>query len=496
MVAEAKRSIVIHGHFYQPPREDPWLDVVHRQPSAAPDHDWNVRITRECYTPITQAQLSAPEDDRTVNALEYISFNFGPTLLWWMEREVPDTYARILEADARSHERLGYGNAMAQAYHHTILPLATQREKRIEIGWGIADFERRFGRKPEGLWLPETAADQETLDAVGDAGIAFVVLAPHQVDPLPADGGPGWYRTAGGARIALFPYDGGLSHDVAFGEAASDGEAWAAHLATVPMAPAVAGAPRRLVALATDGETYGHHKAFAELGLVAALHHLGERDDVTVENFASYLAHSPPSEEVTVVAPSSWSCAHGVERWRSDCGCKLDPGAETQQAWRSVLRDSLLQLRLELDAVFESRMPSWLGDPWRVLMEYGPLVSGAPGTEMDAGDILATLARSVRVGLPSAAASQSESVVKMLEMQRNALRMFTSCAWFFDDLARVEPRQVLEYAERAIELSGEAGRLRPQLLETLRTAEINDPDWDNAAQFYEDRVMRTARSNG
>ncbi len=478
------RSVIIHGHFYQPPRADPWTGVVPEQPSAAPDHDWNARIERECYGPVTRARFTTPDGDRFMNTLEHISFNFGPTLLSWMESAAPATYGRVLEADVTSRDRLGHGNAIAQAYHHTILPLATLRDKRTEVRWGILDFERRFGRKPEGMWLPETAADAETLDVLGDEGIQFVVLAPHQVDPLPADGSPGWFHTAGGARVALFAYDGGMSHDVAFGDATRDAEAWAQALATETINESDV---RRLVTLATDGETYGHHKEFAELGLAATLHHLETRDDVVVENFASFLATNPPTRDVDLVGPASWSCAHGVERWRSDCGCKLDPGEPSQQAWRAPLRLGLEQLATRLHALFSEHLPRWMGDPWSVRDAYGGVFHLVNSRRM-----VGILADTLGVDAPVLSDSEVDDIRRLLEMERNALSMFTSCAWFFDDVVRVEPEQVLKYAERAIELSGESEPLRRLLFDALREAKSNDPMWRDAAHFYESRIVEAA----
>jgi len=478
-----RRSIVIHGHFYQPPREDPWSDRVPQQPSAAPDHDWNARIARECYGPITQARLAEGDGHRAVNTLEYLSFNFGPTLLRWMERAEPQIYKRVLAADIASVARLGSGNAIAQSYHHSILPLASERDKRTELRWGILDFRRRFARQPQGIWLPETAVDGPTLDAVGEEGIEFVLLAPHQVDALPAGGMPGWYVTRGGARIALVPYDGALSHATAFGDALRDGEGWAERLASVGSGdPSV---PRRLVTVATDGETYGHHHPFAEMGLAATLEHLSRRDDVVVENIASFLAHSPPTEEVGLVAPSAWSCAHGVERWRSNCGCKLDPSRPTQQAWRTPLREGLEAVARELHTIFDDEARRWLTDPWRARDAYGEL--------LDLSDPELVLQGLRNAGLTHSNPLTSDEggrLIDLLEMERDSLRMFTSCGWFFDDVTRIEPRQVLLYAERALRLSGVGDRLRPQLLATLATARSNDPEWDDAAEFYEARVLR------
>lgn len=470
-VRRLRRSVIIHGHFYQPPREDPWTDLVPLQPSAAPDHDWNARIERQCYGPISQARLVGSDGERTVNALEHMSFNFGPTLLVWLERHAPETYRRVLEADARSLDRCGHGNAIAQAYHHSILPLATQRDKRTEVRWGVDAFSSRFGRAPEGMWLPETAVDAETLDVVADQGIRFVILAPHQVDPLPSGGMPGRYRTAGGAHIALFAYDGALSHDAAFGEATKDGARWAERLATW------GSRDTKLVMVATDGETYGHHHVFAEMGLVAALDHLERNPDVVLENPGAFLDRHPAAVEVDIVAPTSWSCGHGVERWRSDCGCRLDPASETRQAWRQPLRSTLERLAEQLHAIFEEEAGPWLNDPWQARDEYGLVVDrGDP--EMISEWLTGHLSQ-------PASPQQRSRLLELMEMERDTLRMFTSCAWFFDDIDRLEPRQVLAYAARAMGLSGARARLEPAFLAGLHAAPSNNPRVGHGARVFQ-----------
>ena len=406
-----KRSVVIHGHFYQPPRDDPWTGTIPVEPNAAPFHDWNERIERESYAPVAAS-------------LGSMSFDFGPTLLEWMERHAPGTYAAVVAA-GRS------GGAVAMPYHHLILPLAPRRVKATEVRWGIADFRRRFGREPEGMWLPETAVDDETLDVLAGEGIRFTILAPHQVEHVPAGGLPGWYRTSGGRRIALFIYDGAISHDVAFGPLVRDADAWVERL--------TAGA-KQLVAVATDGETFGHHHKGGAVVLARVLEVLKRRDDVRVENFASFLARQEPEEEVRLVAPSSWSCPHGVERWRAECGCRAAPERGLHQRWRAPLRAALDWLSGELHAVFER--------------------SGRP--------------------LPP-------------ELERHALRMFTSCGWFFDDIAGIESVIVLRSAARAIELSGslsEAARLEAGLLERLALAPSNDPAVGSGRELYLKRVKR------
>jgi len=400
------RSIVIHGHFYQPPRDDPRTGTIPLEPNAAPYHDWNERIEQECYA-------------RVAGSLASVSFDFGPTLLDWMERHAPDTYAAVLAADRAS------GNAVAMPYHHVILPLSPRRDKTTEVRWGIADFRRRFGREPEGMWLPETAVDHETLDVLAEEGIRFTILAPHQVERAPAGGLPGWYHTAGGGggRIALFIYDGPLSHGVAFGPLVNDAAEWARRLTS---------AAGDLVAIATDGETYGHHHKGGDVTLARVL------ETIATENFASFLARRPAEEEVRLVSPSSWSCPHGVERWRAECGCRAAPERPSQQRWRAPLRAALEWLSEEVRAMFERE----------------------------------------RRALPT-------------ELEHQLLRMFTSCGWFFDDIAGIESVIVLRSAARAIELAGpppEQARLEAGLLERLALAPSNDPAVGSGRELYLQRV--------
>jgi alpha-amylase/alpha-mannosidase (GH57 family) len=455
-----RRSIVVHGHFYQPPREDPWLDVVEAEPSAAPWHDWNRRIERECYRAVVAARVpgAGGRIARIVNTLATISFDFGPTLLAWLERETPGTYAAVLEADRVSRAaHAGHGNAIAMPAHHAILPLSSRRDKTTEVRWGIADFRRRFGREPEGMWLPETAVDEETLDVLAAEGIAFTILAPHQVNPLPAHGLPGRYRTASGKTIALFVYDGPISHDVAFGPLIKDARAWAERLVAPPA--------RRLVSVATDGETYGHHHRFGEMALAALLEDLAARPLARVENFAAFLARNPPTTDVALVAPSSWSCPHGVERWRAECGCRMAPERTSQQRWRSPLREAVDWLAGELHALFEREGAGLFGDPWAARERYGADVAAGRAAAGDARER------------------------ELLEMERQALRAFTSCGWFFDDIAGLESLQVLRYAARAIELAGaDAARLEAGLLERLARAESNDASQGTGRDLYLARV--------
>ncbi len=478
----AGRSVVFHGHFYQPPRENPWLGYVEAEATAAPHHDWNRRIEQECYRAVTAARIpdAVGRIARIVNTLEQISFDFGATLLEWMEEEAPTTYRAVLDADRRSRERLGFGNAIAAPYHHVILPLSSRRDKVTEVRWGIADFRRRFGREPDGMWLPETAVDDETLDVVAAHGIRFTILAPHQVGRVPAGGLPARHRTRGGHEIALFIYDGPLSHDVAFGPLLQDAFAWAARIT----GGAGAAGPA-LVSLATDGETFGHHHRFGEMALARVLEILSQRPDTAVTNYAALLAARPPAETVDLVEPSSWSCPHGVERWRSDCGCRVAPEKHWHQQWRAPLRAATEWLAGELHATFEREGGALLRDPWAARDAYGTARSAG-------GDAVADF-----VAGQAARALAPEAVVRvreLLEMEWDAMALFTSCAWFFDDVGGLEPLQLMRYAAHAIEVCGPAGKqLEAGFAQRLVAAVSNDPAvGDGRRVFLESARPRVA----
>lgn len=473
---EHPSSVVVHGHFYQPPREDPWSGEVPREPSAAPYHDWNARIEAECYGPVTGARIADGEgaDERTVNCLSRMSFDVGPTLLSWLERHAARTYERILEADRESARRWdGLGNAIAMPFHHVILPLASRRDKVTEVRWGVADFRRRFGRDPDGIWLPETAVDDETLDVVAREGLRFTILAPTQVEATPEGGLPGVYRTSGGREVAVFVYDGPISHDIAFGPLLTDAPRWVRRARE-------SAREAEVVLAATDGETFGHHHTFGEMALAAFLDRIGRDDGLDQPSLAALLERRPPVEEVTLIEPSSWSCVHGVDRWRRACGCRLDPSGKSRQEWRAPLREGLEALARGLHDLFETEGGRFFDDPWEVRNACAEVVEWE-----------ADLERLVR---ERAARPLDEAAVRrareLLEMERNALRMFTSCGWFFDDLARIEGLQVLRYAARAVELAGpgEGAGLELALLETLAGARSNDPSEGSGADLYLRRI--------
>ena len=488
-----ERFITIHGHFYQPPRENPWLEAVETQDSAFPYHDWNERITVECYEPNASARILDDGDRirRIVNNYASISFNFGPTLLSWLQSAAPETYASILDADRLSRQRFsGHGCAIAQTYHHTILPLANDRDKRTQVRWGIRDFQHRFGHKPEGMWLPETAVDVASLEALAAEGIAFTILEPHQAARWRAIGAEQWHqghldpaipyvcRLPSGARIAIFFYDGPISRAVAFERLLARGENFALRLTgafndgrTSP----------QLVDIATDGETYGHHHRFGEMALAYALQFIEDNRLAQLTNYGEHLERHPPAHEVEIAERTSWSCVHGIERWRSDCGCNTYSSPGWNQQWRAPLRNALDWLQGELAAIYERHGGQVFDDPWQTRDDYIDVI-------LDRSDD--HVGRFLDAHCTRASRS-AQTALELLEMQRNAMLMFTSCGWFFSDVSGIETVQVLHYAGRAIQLAEKISgvELERAFLARLSPARSNHPERGTARDIYEREVV-------
>lgn len=484
------QSVVVHAHCYQPPREDPWFEAVEAEPSAAPDHDWNARIDRECYRRLGATELRALDPraalrdpdarsglSRIVNLYAWCSFDAGPTLCDWLESEAPDTWDMMRAGDAASVARLGHGNAIAAPYHHIILPLASRRDKVTEVRWGLADFRRRFGREAEGMWLPECAVDEETLDVLAQEGVRFTILAPYQVAGANGTGMPVSWRGSNGRSVAILPYDGGLAGEVAFGGLLQNSRALAWRLAPSRASDAVA----TCVTLATDGETFGHHHRNGNVALAEAIVTIRGDRVATITNAAALIAASPPTDTVRLLSPSSWSCAHGVERWRSDCGCRLDSNARTSQRWRRPLREALEWLAGRCHDVFEREGHAlFREDPWQARDGYGTVVA------LDDRALDGYVRNAMRDTSDPAHVQRAR---ELLELERAVMRTFTSCAWFFDDVARIETRQVLRYAARAMELSGHAGRFESELVDKLALAVSNVPDAGTGADLFVREAM-------
>lgn len=495
------RFICIHGHFYQPPRENPWLEMVELQDGAAPYHDWNERITAECYAPNTAARILDREGMviGLLNNYAHMSFNVGPTLLGWLRTHAPQVARSILAADTEStRTHHGHSNAMAQAYGHSILPLDSPRDRLTQVRWGIHAFRHFFGHRPEGMWLPETAVDVPTLEVLASEGILFTVLAPHQAARIRPLGKAQWTEVRGdlditqpylcrlpsGRRIALFFYHGPVSRAVAFEGLLNDGESFYRRL-LASFQPGEARA--QLVHIATDGETYGHHHRFGEMALAYALHRaIGDRE-VRLTNYGEFLEMAPPRWEVEIREATSWSCSHGLERWRSDCGCRVGGDPSWHQRWRAPLREALCWLKEALDKIFQEEGEGLLGDPWEARDGYIQVVLEPPGQGIEV--FLDTKL------IPKREEALVSRSLKLLEMQRNGLLMFTSCAWFFDELSGIETTQVLLYAARAIELARELGHdLEPGFLERLEKAPSNLSSFSNGRGVWDKRVLPSSVS--
>ncbi|HKQ61302.1 MAG TPA: DUF3536 domain-containing protein, partial [Candidatus Polarisedimenticolaceae bacterium] len=491
-----ERWVCLHGHFYQPPRENPWLEAIELQDSARPYHDWNERVTAECYAPNASARIldGAGRIARIVNNYARISFNFGPTLLSWLAAHDAPTYGAILAADRASRERFGgHGSALAQAYGHAILPLCNERDRETQVRWGVRDFEWRFGRKPEGMWLPETAVDLATLETLARAGLRFTLLSPTQAARTRPLGATEWQDVAGGrvdprrpyrvalpsgAEIVVFFYDGAIAHAIAFGGLLASGEELVRRLLA---------SPAGLVHVATDGETYGHHHRFGEMALAWALDDLETQRRARLTNYGEFLERHPPTHEVEIRERTAWSCAHGLGRWSRDCGCAVDPASGFTQAWRAPLREALDGLRDALAPRWETTAARWLTDPWAARDAYvDRLLDPSPS---------ATDAFLARWGRGALAPAERTTVLELLELQRHALLMYTSCGWFFDELSGLEPTQVLQYATRTIELAEKLWNepFEPAFVERLARAPSNIAEYGDGRGVWERRV-RPARA--
>ncbi len=496
-----ERYICIHGHFYQPPRENPWLEAVELQDSAYPYHDWNQRVTAECYAANASSRILDEDGriERLVNNYCRISFNFGPTLLAWLERQEPQVYEAILEGDRESRRRYsGHGSALAQAYNHMILPLATLRDKRTQVLWGIADFQHRFGREPEGMWLPETAVDSETLEVLAEMGISFTILAPSQAWRVRPLGGDRWEDVSGGRidptmayRVSLpsgrhlnvFFYDASISRAVAFEGILANGEAFAQRL--LGAFSEERNRPQ-VVHVATDGESYGHHHRRGDMALAYALHYIESNGLARLTNYGEFLERHPPTWEVQIFENSSWSCAHGIERWRSDCGCRTGGFDGWGQSWRAPLREALDWLRAELAQLFEKKGRKLFRDPWGARDRYIRVILDRSASSVSLflkEQAVGTLGGARRV-----------EALKLLEMQRHCMLMYTSCGWFFSELSGLETVQVIQYAGRALQLAEEVSGsgLEERFLERLERCDSNLPEHRSGRDIYE-KFVRPAR---
>jgi alpha-amylase/alpha-mannosidase (GH57 family) len=500
--------VTIHGHFYQPPRENPWLEAIETEESAHPFHDWNERIAFECYRPNAYARVV--DGRRRIldihNNYSSISFNFGPTLLSWLEEKSPLIYQKVIEADREGLKRFGHGNAMAQVYNHIIMPLANERDKETEVLWGIADLEKRFHRKPDAMWLPETAVNYATLRVLVKYGMKYLILSPFQALRARPFGGKKWadvsqgridptqpyrcfIRDASGKKrtdqfIDIFFYDGTISREVSFGDLLRDGNVFCEQFARAYQ-PSKKGP--QLIHIATDGETYGHHKKFGDMALAYALKEGLPSREFEIINYGAFLKRVPPVYEVEIdEGPkgegTSWSCMHGVGRWKEDCGCSTGGKEGWNQKWRKPLREALDFLRDELASLYEKEGEKIFRDVWEARNGYIEV-------------ILDRSPQGIRRFLETFATKTLDEKgrikgLRLLEMERHALLMYTSCGWFFADLSGLETVQILKYASRAIQLAEElTGQgVEEKFVEYLSRAKSNLPEMGDGKQVYQTLV--------
>ena len=488
--------LTIHGHFYQPPRENPWLEAIELQDSAAPFHDWYERINQECYNPNSVSKIV---DSRNrildvVNNYEHISFNFGPTLLSWMEHFAPLTYERIIKADIESiAEHNGHGNAIAQVYNHMIMPLANEHDKETQIKWGIRDFEYRFGRKPEGMWLAETAVDDDTLRLLEANGIKFTILSPYQAEKFKKAGDKEWtdvswgnidparsykynIKSAQGKSIDLFFYDGAISRSVAFDELLKDGNKFSKRLKE---GVSDCRDYPQLVHIATDGESYGHHTKFGDMALAYVLKIKAKDEGFTITNYGEYLEKYRSDCEVEIKQASSWSCFHGVGRWKEDCGCSTGGHPGWNQQWRKPLREALDYIRDELVKVFEQEGKKYFVNVWEVRNKYIDVI-------LDRGEMNVKNFQHENF-LPDLSDEDKVHAMELLEIQRQAMLMYTSCGWFFSEISGIETVQIMKYAARAMQLAARFTdkNLEENFLNILAQAKSNIPEHGTGKDIFE-----------
>ena len=486
-----RRFVCIHGHFYQPPRQNPWTGRVEAEESARPFHDWNERIASECYVPNAASPLldELGRIGQLVNNYSWMSFDFGPTLIRWLESQYSELYESIIDADRSSIKRFGgHGSAIAQVYNHMVMPLADPKDKRTQVQWGVEDFERSFGRRPEGMWLPETAVDLDTLEALAEADIRFTLLSPHQASATRTVGEDDWADVSGGRidprrayacslpsgrTIALFFHDNSISTRIAFGNLLESRDAFP---------DALLGAfsdsdEPQLVNVASDGETFGHHHKNGNVALSHCLSRIDSGKLVSVANYGSFLSLAPPTHEVRIVERTSWSCPHGVERWRSNCGCGAEIRPGYSQEWRAPLRTSMDWLRDRLSEIYDKEGGKVFIDSRAAAKEFASVADndGAALQEYLLGHQRSKLSvEEIRKG------------IRLLRMVECSALMYASCGWFWEDISRIETVQVLRYAARAMELAAELTGvdLESRFIRMLAAAPSNDVRFKTGSQMY------------
>jgi len=500
--------LTIHGHFYQPPRENPWTGVIDRQPSATPFNNWNERITSECYQPNAHAKVKVDKDKvaRTVNNYENINFNFGPTLVNWFKKNSPGLLKKIIAADRKSVlKNGGHGNAIAQVYNHIIMPLAARVDQETQIIWGLRHFEHTFGRKSEGMWLSETAIGPLTIKLLIDNGVRYTILSPAQARKIRKIGSSHWYDVSNnninprrpyriydvdkyGKRIHsrhidVFFYDGPLSVDLSFHDLLGNADNFGRRI--IHAYDKKAKYPQ-ILNLASDGEAYGHHKKFGEMALAYLYDRVLKKLNITPLNYGYYLEMFPPKHEVKlkfgpINLGTSWSCSHGVGRWYRNCGCSTGGGKGWTQRWRTPLREALNILKEDLDYIYAKEASRYFDSPWEARNNYIDILCN------NSNDAKKRFIESNCKPSPHGYSEKDKRIIwSLMDMQLNSMLMFTSCGWFFSDISGIETIQIIAYAARAIEEATPytSFRLEKNFLEILKQAESNISEFKNGAEIY------------
>jgi hypothetical protein len=423
----ADHYLCVHAHFYQPPRGNPWNEEdVPVEAGAEPYRNFNEKVTAECYAP-----------NAALGNFSLISFNLGATLARWLEANAPETYTQIVAADREVCSRTGAGNALAQPAHHTILPLCRRRDKQLQVRWGLMSFEHRFGRKAEGMWLPEMAVDLETLQVLHDCGVKFTILSQSQLRGANSGAGPYWVKLPSGDRLAVYARDDWHSNQLAFNIKAQGG---AGRWARNTLGPLRKTYPRFLL-LATDGETFGHHHAGEEHFLHWLLAYEAGSVGFEVTHLARDLQDHPPGETLEINEYTAWSCWHGLNRWSNGCECTAGDAR-----WKPALRSALDRAANRLDDAYIAFAGELSGDPWRLREEYFRVRLG----QLSDSEFLREF------GLAELPAELARGLLAMLASQFYRQRMYVSCTFFFEDLDRPEPRYGIANALRALGLVREA----------------------------------------
>lgn len=503
-MSENKKYLTIHGHFYQPPRENPWIEEIEIQDSAYPNHDWNEKICWQCYGPNSVSRIVDGSNSiiEISNNYKYMSFNFGPTLLSWMEKYNNLAYKRIIQADIDSRNLYdGHGCAIAQVYNHIIMPLANQNDKITQVIWGLKDFQKRFGRNSEGIWLAETAVDAQTLEVLIDCGVKYTILSPFQAKCINKIGEKNWQDVSWGSidpsqayryyvegtnkekYIDLFFYDGSISKSVAFDNLLQDGKKFSYRLNDGFVESRN---HAQLVNIATDGESYGHHTKFGDMALAYVLK-VGAADlGFQITNYAQFLEKFPPEYEVDIKPVSAWSCAHGVGRWMDDCGCSTGAQPHWNQKWRKPLRQALDYLRDELISLCVAQGTKYYKDFWEARNNYIDVILDRSKESID--NFFKQNARK------SLNANEKIKAIKLMEIQRFSQLMYTSCGWFFADISGIETTQIMKYAYRAMELASEFSKtnFEKTFLSILQKAKSNIIEFGNGKDIFNRWVKPSA----